>query len=229
MNLQPLMAGSLMGYTAYISGLAQAPRGLGVLVFTPLVGLLVGKVDNRFLIGPGMILLAVASLMMGEFNLDISSHDFFWPNFVQGIGMALTMVPLMTVALATIRNEQMGNATGLYALVRNLAGSIGIAVAIAMVSRGALAHQAYLTAHLTPYDQPYQNTVQMGQAALAPSMGTAQAEPGTLGVIYKSVLLHSNMQAFADEYRWLALVCFLSVPLVLLLKKGDGKREVMMH
>jgi hypothetical protein len=37
------------------------------------------------------------------------------------------------------------------------------------------------------------------------------------------------MQAFADEYRWLALVCFLSVPLVLLLKKGDSKREVMMH
>jgi len=229
MNLQPLMAGSLMGYTAYISGLAQAPRGLGVLVFTPLVGMLTGKVDNRFLIGPGMFLIAIASLMMGEFNLDISSHDFFWPNFVQGMGMALTMVPLMTVALATIRNEQMGNATGLYALVRNLAGSIGIAVAIAMVSRGALAHQAYLTAHLTPFDVPYQNAVQMGQAALTPAMGTAQAAPGTLGVIYKSVLLHSNMQAFADEYRWLALVCLLSVPLVLLLKKGNGKREVMMH
>ena len=116
MNLQPLMAGNLMGYTAYISGLAQAPRGLGVLIFTPLVGILMGKVDARLLIGPGMILIAVASLMMGNFNLDISSHDFFWPNFIQGMGMALTMVPLMTVALATIRNEQMGNATGLYAL-----------------------------------------------------------------------------------------------------------------
>ena len=118
---------------------------------------------------------------------------------------------------------------GCYALARNLAGSIGIAVAIAMVSRGALRHQAYLTAHLTPYDLPYQNAVQMGQAALTPAMGAAQAAPGTLGVIYKSVLLHSNMLAFADEYRWLALVCFLSVPLVLLFKKGDGKREVMMH
>jgi DHA2 family multidrug resistance protein len=229
MNLQPLMAGSLMGYTAFISGLAQAPRGLGVLVFTPLVGILTGKVDNRFLIGPGMLLIAVASLMMGEFNLDMSSHDFFWPNFVQGMGMALTMVPLMTVALATIRNEQMGNATGLYALVRNLAGSIGIAVAIAMVSRGALAHQAYLTAHLTPFDLPYQNAVALGQAVLTPAMGGAQAAPGTLGVIYQTVLLHSNMQAFADEFRWLALVCFLSVPLVLFLKKGDGKREVMLH
>jgi DHA2 family multidrug resistance protein len=113
-------------------------------------------------------------------------------------------------------------------LARNLAGSIGIAVAIAMVSRGALRHQAYLTAHLTPFDLPYQNAAQMGQAALTPAMG-AQAAPGTLGVIYKSVLLQSNMQGFADEFRWLALVCFLSVPLVLLLKKAQNKKAVIMH
>jgi DHA2 family multidrug resistance protein len=229
MNLQPLMAGNLLGYTAFLSGIAQAPRGLGMMVLTPLVGILTGKVNNRLLIGPGMILIAGASMMMGNFNLAICSHDFFWPNFIQGMGMALTTIPLMTVAMSTIRNEQMGNATGLFALARNLAGSIGIAVAIAMVSRGALRHQAYLTAHLTPYDLPYQNAVQMGQAALTPGMGAAQAAPGTLGVIYKSLILQTNMQAFADEFRWLALACFLSVPLVLLFKKSQGKKAVMMH
>ena len=229
MNLQPLMAGNLLGYTAFLSGVAQAPRGLGMMVLTPLVGILTGKVNNRLLIGPGMILIAGASMMMGDFNLAICSHDFFWPNFIQGMGMALTTIPLMTVAMSTIRNEQMGNATGLFALARNLAGSIGIAVAIAMVSRGALRHQAYLTAHLTPYDLPYQNAVQMGQAALTPGMGAAQAAPGTLGVIYKSLLMQTNMQAFADEFRWLALACFLSVPLVLLFKKSQGKKAVMMH
>jgi len=229
MNLQPLMAGNLLGYTAFLSGVAQAPRGLGMMVLTPLVGILTGKVNNRLLIGPRMILIAGASMMMGDFNLAICSHDFFWPNFIQGMGMALTTIPLMTVAMSTIRNEQMGNATGLFALARNLAGSIGIAVAIAMVSRGALRHQAYLTAHLTPYDLPYQNAVQMGQAALTPGMGAAQAAPGTLGVIYKSLILQTNMQAFADEFRWLALACFLSVPLVLLFKKSQGKKAVMMH
>jgi DHA2 family multidrug resistance protein len=181
------------------------------------------------LVGPGMLLIVAAALMMGNFNLNMSSYDFFWPNFIQGMGMAMTMVPLMTVAMATISNEQMGNATGLFALVRNLAGSIGIAVAIAMQSRGALRHQAYLVSHLTPYDLPYQNAVQMGQAALTPAMGAAQAQPGAWGAIYQSLLLHSNMFAFVDEYRWLALVCFLSVPLVLLFKKGDSNRKVMMH
>jgi DHA2 family multidrug resistance protein len=143
--------------------------------------------------------------------------------------MSLTMVPLRTVAMATIRNEQMGNATGLFALARNLAGSIGIAVSVAMVSRGALRHQAYLASHLTPYDLPYQTAVQAGHVVMAPGMGAAQADAGTLGVIYQWLILHSNMVAFVDEYRWLALVCFLSVPLVLLFKKGEGKREVMMH
>ncbi|HZI31796.1 MAG TPA: EmrB/QacA family drug resistance transporter, partial [Candidatus Binatia bacterium] len=140
-----------------------------------------------------------------------------------------TMVPLMTVAMATISNEQMGNATGLYALVRNLAGSIGIAVAVAMQSRGALRHQAYLVSHLTPYDLAYQNATQAGPQVLAHSIGTAQAGPGTLGVIYQSAIQHANMLGFVDEYRWLAMVCLLSVPLILLFKKGDGHREVMMH
>jgi hypothetical protein len=64
---------------------------------------------------------------------------------------------------------------------------------------------------------------------MAPAIGAAQAEPGTLGVIYKSLLLQSNMQAFSDEFRWLALVCFLSVPLVLVFKKAQGRKDVMMH
>jgi DHA2 family multidrug resistance protein len=228
MNLQPLMAQGLMGYTAYVSGLTQVSRGWGMLILTPLVGYLVGKVDNRLLVGAGMIITTAAAFLMGNFNLDISSHAYFWPNFFQGMGIALTSVPLMTIAVSTIRNEEMGNATGLFALARNLAGSIGIAVAIAMVSRGALRHQAYLVSHLTPYDLPYQSAVHMGQAALTPSMG-AQAEPGTLGVIYQSLLLHSNMFAFVDEFRWLALICFLSVPLVLVFKKTQGRKDVMMH
>lgn len=229
MNLQPLLAQGLMGYTAYRSGLTQISRGWGMLALTPLVGLLVGKWDSRLLVGAGMFITAVSSLLMGNFNLDMSSHAYFWPNFYQGMGIALTSVPLMTVAVSTIRNEEMGNATGLFALVRNLAGSIGIAVAIAMQSRGALRHQAYLTAHVTPYDMPYQVATQAGQTALTPAMGAAQAGPGTLGVIYKSLVLHSNMQAFADEFRWLALICFLAVPLVLVLKKAQGRKDVMMH
>jgi hypothetical protein len=86
-----------------------------------------------------------------------------------------------------------------------------------------------MVAHLTPYDLPCQSAMQMGQAALAPAVGAAQAAPGALGVIYKSLLLQCNMQAFADEFRWLALICLASVPLVLVFKKAQGRKDVMMH
>jgi DHA2 family multidrug resistance protein len=229
MNLQPLMMQNLMGYTAYSSGVAQMSRGLGMAVFVPVVGALIGKVSDRLLIGPGLVLLAVASLIMGDFNLDIAKSTFFWPNFLQGVGMSLTMIPLMTVAMATIRKEQMGNATGLYALVRNLAGSVGIAITIAMVTRAAQAHQATLVTHLTPYDPAYQNAAHAAAGALAPSIGAAQAQAGAMGMIYKALLLQSNMQAFVDVFRWLALLCALTIPLVFLLKKSQGKGPVMAH
>ena len=74
MNLQPLIAGNLMGYTAFLSGVAQAPRGLGMMVLTPLVGILTGKVNNRLLIGPGMILIAAHT-----FILCTQSHSFSLP------------------------------------------------------------------------------------------------------------------------------------------------------
>jgi len=200
-----------------------------MLLLTPLVGYLTGKADCRLLIGSGIVITAVSALLMGNFNLDMSSNAYFWPNFLQGMGIALTSVPLMTMAVSTVRNEEMGNATGLFALARNLAGSIGIAVAIAMVSSGALRHQAYLVSHLTPYDLPYQSAVQMGQASLTPAMGAAQAEPGALGAIYQSLLLHSNMLAFVDEFRWLAMVCFAVLPIVLLLKHVVIRGPIAAH
>lgn len=229
MNLQPLLMQTLMGYPASSSGMVQASRGLGLMLLTPLVGIMAGKVSNRLLIGSGLLVMTLSSSLMGQFNLAIAQSTFFWPNIIQGIGMSLTIVPLMTVAMATVPNQQMGNATGLYALARNLAGSIGIAVAIAAVTRGALAHQATLVTHLTPYDPAYQHAVHGAQAALAPALGAAQAQPGALALIYKSLLLQSNMQAYVDAFRWLALLCFCSVPLVLLLKRTRTAAPALAH
>ena len=229
MTLQPLLMETLMGYTAYDSGVAQVSRGVGLMAVTPLVGILTDKASNRLLIGIGLVITALGSFMMGDFSLDVAESTFFWPNVVQGIGMAFAGIPLMAVAVATIRKEQMGNATGLYALARNLAGSIGIAVMVTSVTRHAQLHQATLVTHLTPYDQAYHVTVQTAQMIAAPQMGAVQAQAGTMGMIYKFLLQQSYMLAYVDAFRWLALVCFLAVPMVLLFKKGDGKKEVMMH
>jgi DHA2 family multidrug resistance protein len=229
MTLLPLFLQGLMGYSALQGGLAQAPRGLGTLIAMPVVGLMVNRFDNRKLIGAGFLLTGAASLMLGNLNLEFAPNNIFWMNFLQGVGLALCMVPLMTVSMGMLNKEQMGNATGIFALARNLAASIGIALVTTVVTRSAQVHQATLVTHVTPYDPAYQDTVKMVQAALASQVGPIQAQTLADGSIYRSLLQQSNMLAYIDDFRWLALLCFVAIPLAVLLKRVIVKGPVAAH
>jgi DHA2 family multidrug resistance protein len=229
MTLLPLFLQGLMGYSSLQGGLAQAPRGLGTLIAMPVVGLMINHFDNRKLIGGGFLLTAVSTLMLGNLNLEFAPGNIFWPNFLQGVGLALCMVPLMTISLGMLKNEQMGNATGIFALARNLAASIGISMVTTVVTRAAQFHQATLVIHLTPYDLAYQDTVQSAQAAFAPQAGAIQAGPLAGGSIYKSLLQQSSMLAYIDDFRWLAFLCLVAIPLVLFLKRVIAKGPVVGH
>jgi DHA2 family multidrug resistance protein len=229
MTLLPLFLQGLMGYSSLQGGLAQAPRGLGSLIAMPMVGLMINHFDNRKLIGGGFLLSGVATLMLGGLNLEFAPNDLFWANFLQGVGLSFCMVPLMTVSLGMLKKEQMGNATGIFALARNLAASIGIALVTTVVTRAAQTHQATLVTHVTPYDLAYQYTVQAAQGALAPQVGAIQAQTLAGGTIYKSLVQQSSMLAFIDDFRWLALMCFVAIPLALLLKRVIAKGLATAH
>jgi DHA2 family multidrug resistance protein len=141
LTLLPLFQQNLLGYTALQSGLAQYPRGIGSLIVLPLVGFLSSRVDNRKIIVAGIILTAASSLMLGNLNLEVAKSNFNLANLLQGAGVATAFVPLATTAMGLLRNEQMGNAAGLFNLMRNLGGSIGISMVTTMLARGAQAHQ----------------------------------------------------------------------------------------
>jgi DHA2 family multidrug resistance protein len=226
LTLLPLFLQNLMGYTAIQSGMAQSPRGVGALLTMPLVGFLTAKIDNRKLMIGGIILSGTASLMLGDINLDIGQSSFALSNLIQGAGLALTFVPLTVTTMGLLKNEQMGNATGLFNLMRNLGGSIGISVVTTMIARGAQSHQATLVRHLTPYDSAYQTALHAAQTALAPQVGMAQAQAMAAGSIYHSLILQANLLAYIDDFRWLALLSFISVPVVLLLKRVSRKGPV---
>lgn len=218
-TLLPLFLQTLLGYTSYECGVAQIPRGLGMLVFMPIVGVMVNKCDNRKMIGGGMLIVAVASLGMAKLNLEFRQIDIFWPNFFQGVGMAFCMVPLMTIAMGTLKKEQMGNATGIFALARNLAGSIGISMVTAMLARWAQQHQADLVGHTSAYNPIYQNAVRTIQNLVAPHAGAVQAHGMADGLIYQTLIQQSTLMAYMDDFRWLAVICSLAVPLAFFLKQ----------
>jgi DHA2 family multidrug resistance protein len=229
MTLLPLFLQGLMGYSSLQSGLAQAPRGLGTLAAMPLVGLMINLVDNRKLIAGGFLVTGLASWMLGSLNLEFAPANIFWLNFFQGVGLALCMVPLMTVAMGLLSKEEMGNATGIFALARNLAASIGIALVTTVATRGAQTHQAVLVTHVTPYDPTYQDMVRMASAVLAPHVGAGQAQALADGAIYQTMIQQSSMLAYVDDFRWLAVLCFAAIPLAVFLKRVVTKGLGAVH
>lgn len=228
-TLLPLFLQNLMGYTALQSGIAQSPRGLGSLLVMPFVGLLSAKMDNRKLIMAGLFTCGLGSLMLGDLSLQIAERNFLLANLVQGAGLAITFVPLTTAAMGRLRNEQMGNASGLFNLMRNLGGSIGISLATTLVDRGAQVHQAVLIRHVTPFDPTYQTALQSAQAALTPSVGSAQAQLMAPGQIYNSLVQQSNLLAYVDDFRWLALLTFASVLIAFSFKRVSAKGTIAVH
>ncbi|MGB9604990.1 MAG: DHA2 family efflux MFS transporter permease subunit, partial [Bryobacteraceae bacterium] len=213
----------LMGYTAELSGWASSPRGLGVLLATPLAGSLVSRVDARKLAGFGFCLMALSNYLFGNISLEIAMGNIVLANVIQGFGMGFIFSPLTTLAMATVPNERMGNASGLFNLVRNVAGSIGISATTTYIVRSAQRHQVFLVAHLTPYDIAYQQRLARMKAVLASLVGGPQAESKAYGALYFTVLRQAQLCAYVDTWRWLAVGALVALPLLAVMRRVLGK------
>ncbi|MCC7176205.1 MAG: DHA2 family efflux MFS transporter permease subunit [Bryobacterales bacterium] len=219
-TMLPLFLQTVMGYTAQSSGLATTPRGVGSLVTMPLVGLLTGVMDSRWLVLIGTSLFGVSSYMLGNLNLDIAMGNIVFINVIQGAGIAFTLVPLMTMTMARLRNEQMGNAASLYNLMRNLGGGIGISLATTFLARASQAQQAMMVTHLTPYDPAYQQWLGAVGAGLTPSSGPYQAQQQAYALMQAVLARQAAVKAFLYNWRWIGLGIALCGPLVLLMRKA---------
>ncbi len=227
--LMPLFLQTLLGYPALQSGEAMTPRGVGALISMVLIGRLVRVVDARLLISGGFVGVAAATYLLGGLNLEVAMRNVAWPNVLAGLAMGFIFVPLTTATMGTLSNEQMGNATGLYNLMRNIGGSIGIAGATTMLARGAQRHQALLAQHLTPYDPEFQNRLDVVGGALAGALGSVDAQTGALAQMQALVIRQATLLAFVDQFRWLAVLCLLCIPLVWLFKKVRARAGVVAH
>ena len=133
--LIPIFLQTLLGYSALDAGVAMLPRGLGSFLSMFLVGTLIGKVDSRKLLTCGLLVAGFSLWWLGQINLNAGYWNIFWPQIVQGFSMGLIFVPLTTVTHDPIPREQMGNATSLFNVMRNIGGSIGIAGVTTIVAR----------------------------------------------------------------------------------------------
>jgi DHA2 family multidrug resistance protein len=177
-------------------------------------------VDARLLIGLGLAIAGAATVWMGNLNLMAAPSNILWPRVVQSCGAGLMFVPLSTIAFRFLPREESGNASALYALVRNEGSSIGVALVTTLLTRSTQMHQAMLVSHVTPYDPAATSTLDrlahLGTSA-DPTAGPAVA----MHMVYNTVLQQASMLAYMDQFRRFGFLVIVIVPLVLLLRKAQ--------
>ena len=227
--LIPQLAQQQLGYTATLSGMILSPGAILTLFTIPIVGRLLPKIQTRYLIAVGFALLGCALFYASSITPQVDYTTLALMRAFQTFGLAFLFVPISSIAFSTIAPELNRDAASLYTMFRNIAGSVGISIATALVTEHTQTRMAYMSEHLSLFDQPYLDTLARNSAVLQ-SHGVAATNLTTTanGVIYKGLILQSSVQAYIDVFAICAVLAFCIVPLTFLFapSKVGGRRPV---
>jgi DHA2 family multidrug resistance protein len=221
----PLFLQTQMGYSAMQSGLTVSPRGLGTMISMMLVGVLVNYIDARILLGCGFAIFGYSSILLSHINFEIAFGSVAWPNFMNGFAGGFVFVPLTTMSMGLLRKAEIGNAAGIYNLMRNIGGSIGIAGVTAFLVRGTQVHQSYLAANVMAGNPTATSMIHGLQAKLmVEGASVVNARQQAMGFLYRSVQHQSSLLAYADNFRMLGYLALLCVPLAMFFRRVKTQR-----
>jgi DHA2 family multidrug resistance protein len=229
--LLPILLQTLLGYPALQAGIAMAPRGVGSFIAMPIVGLTVGRIDARRLLAAGIVGGSLTLFWLGALNLQAGYWDVFWPQFVQGISLSLLFVPLTTITMDPIPRERMGNATSIFNLMRNIGGSLGIAMATTILARRQQLHTSVLGAHVDAYSPQARALLEQLRAAfVARGADLATAARQAQAAVWGLVQRQASMLSFTDVFRLLAVLFLALLPLLFLMRSPRaGRGPAAMH
>ncbi|MBP1772500.1 MAG: multidrug resistance efflux pump, family, inner rane protein EmrB [Holophagaceae bacterium] len=222
--LLPLFAQNLLGYTPTLAGLLLSPGGVASVVAMVAVGLAMGKVDVRLIVAGGAASLAYSAWLLTHVNLQTGMAYLVTAWTFHGLGLGFVFVPVATASVQRIPPALVGTASGMFNLMRNEGGSVGIAVASTILAQRAQFHHARLAEHVTPFSGP----LQVGQAGLAqglfPRAGLDPASVQDLSraFIGAEVTRQSFLMSFVDVFGFLVVVFLLALPFALALRNPKG-------
>jgi DHA2 family multidrug resistance protein len=224
--LLPLVMQTLLGYSALQAGLTNVPRGLASFAMMPVIGSLMARIEPRKILATGLVLVSTSLFLVSRLSLDAGPRDFVLPLVLQGAAMAMIFIPLTTVTNDPIPKEQMGNATSLFNLMRNIGGSFGIAIVTTILARHTQVHTALLGAHVDPFDPATAARLQAARSAFAAQGADPwSAANGALGVVWGDVQRQAAFLSYRDAFRFLSGLFLAMVVLVPLMRRPTHQRE----
>jgi DHA2 family multidrug resistance protein len=220
-----------MGYSAQQAGEVLSPGGVVVILLLPLVGRLVSKVDARWLIAFGFLVLSLSLFhMVHTLYPGIDFRTATLMRIYQSTGLAFLFVPINTVVYAAVPPEKNNQASGIVNLSRNMGGDIGIAFITTVIARRSQMHQSNLVAHLDPGSQELQSRL-AAVARLLERAGSSSVDAArqAYGVIYRQLTQQAQTLAYLDVLFVLACICAAMVPLVFFTRSVRGGQIATAH
>ena len=219
----PQFLQSMMGYTAFLSGMSMMPRGIGSFTATIVCAFIADRVDKRKLVMVGLLFLGGAGVMFGFLNLQIAQMNIMIPNCLMGFGLGLSMIPIINLSMETLTNQQMTNASGLQNLFKNIGGAIGTSLVATFLTRFSQVHQHMMVGKLSELNPVFIERVQTTTGALMQYTSADMAHYMAQYVQYGTMLKQASLWAFMDTFRIFGVLCLLLIPLLLLFKKSKSR------
>jgi MFS transporter, DHA2 family, multidrug resistance protein len=222
----PQLAQVHLGYTALLAGLVMSPGAICVIFLIPLLNLILPRVQTRFVLTFGFLVLGCSMLYSRTLTPDINFGHLMFMRITQTLGIGFLFVPLSILAYGTLPRDLQQDATALFTMFRNVLGSVGISVTTAMITSRTQTHMAYLGYH-TSHTNPNFGAVlsQLTRAIQGLGASAAVASQRAFGQAYQTLISQASFLAYKDVFLYCALLAFAFTPLTFFfsgVKKAGG-------
>jgi DHA2 family multidrug resistance protein len=219
----PVYLSRIQGYNAEQIGMVLAWTGLPQLLLIPLVPRLMQRFDPRLIIGIGFALFAASNFMNIYMTNDYATDQLFWPNIVRALGQALVMAPLSAVATAGIEAENAGSASGLFNMMRNLGGAVGIALLQTLLTKREQYHSNVLMQSVSLLEPATRTRIEQLTQYFTSHGVTDHAEASHRAVIAIGHVVQKQafILAFSDTFYLLGAALIVALMAALLLRKPN--------
>jgi DHA2 family multidrug resistance protein len=211
MTLLPTMLQDLLGYPVLTTGLVMVPRGLGTMIAMFLVARLSGLIEARLLVLAGLMLTGIGTWQMTGFSLQMGMGPVVSTGLLQGFGLGFVFTPLSAITFATLPRHILTQGTAIFSLMRNLGGSVGIAMVEALLVENTQVVHSRLVEGLRP-----DNPLARPPTLAAPFSLTT---PTGIAALNAEVTRQAAMVAYLDDFKLMMLAIVAVLPLLLLLRK----------
>jgi DHA2 family multidrug resistance protein len=224
--LIPQLAQQHLGYTAMLAGLIMSPGALLIIFLIPVIGIIMPRVQTRFILTAGFLVLGSAMLYSRRIPPDIDFWHLVLLRGAQSLGIGFLFVPASVLAYQTVPRRLQGDAAALFTMFRNVAGSVGIALSTSAITMRTQAHMAYLSAHLSDANPNLRATV-AAIAAGVRNLGTVAggATQAAMKQVYQTLSAQAGLLAYKDVFLYCALLAFAYVPLTFLFAPVKATRK----